>query len=71
MLTIIKIAIYIGSLTILEDLILRVKPKIHIFGHNHDEPGYEIYRFDGEEILFINASKTYDITPFIFDYYYD
>jgi Icc-related predicted phosphoesterase len=24
---------YIGSLTILEDLILRVKPKIHIFGH--------------------------------------
>ena len=23
----------IGSLTLLEDLILRVKPKIHIFGH--------------------------------------
>ena len=61
----------IGSLTLLEDLILRVKPKIHIFGHNHDKPGFQIYEYEGEEILFINASKTYDRDPFIFEYYYD
>ena len=61
----------IGSLTLLEDLVLRIKPKIHIFGHNHDEPGYKIYKFDGELILFINASKTYGSKPFVFDYYYD
>ena len=61
----------IGSLTLLEDLILRVKPKIHIFGHNHDQSGFKIYEYDGEEILFINASRVVDRDPFIFDYYYD
>ncbi|ORX76915.1 Metallo-dependent phosphatase [Anaeromyces robustus] len=61
----------IGSLTLLEDLILRVKPKIHIFGHNHDEPGYKIFEYNEEEILFINASKVHGKTPIIFDYYYD
>ena len=61
----------IGSLTLLEDLVLRVKPKIHIFGHNHDEPGYRIYEINGEQILFINASKTYSTNPLTFDYYYD
>jgi Icc-related predicted phosphoesterase len=61
----------IGSLAILEDLILRVKPKIHIFGHNHDEPGYQIYEFEGEKFLFVNASKTYGTKPIVFDYYYD
>ena len=62
---------HIGSLSLLEDLILRVKPKIHIFGHNHDEPGFRIYEYDSEEILFINASKAFSNDPFVFDYYYD
>ena len=61
----------IGSLTLLEDLILRVKPKIHIFGHNHDESGYKIYEYNGEQILFINASRVVPYKPFTFDYYYD
>ena len=61
----------IGSLCILEDLVLRVKPKIHIFGHNHDEFGYKIYEYEGEEILFINASRAFGRTLFYFDYYYD
>ena len=61
----------IGSLTLLEDLILRVKPKIHIFGHNHDESGYRIYEYNGEQILFINASKTFSTNPFTFDYYFN
>ena len=61
----------IGSLTLLEDFVLRLKPKIHIFGHNHDEPGYKIYEYDGEEILFINASKTFGQNPFFFEYNYD
>ena len=61
----------IGSLTLLEDLVLRVKPKIHIFGHNHDQPGYQIYELNGEEILFINASKTFGQFPFFFEYHYD
>lgn len=61
----------LGSLSILEDLILRVKPKIHIFGHNHDLEGYQIYKFEDEEFLFINASKAFGGTPFSFDYYYD
>ena len=63
---------YLGSLSILEDLILRVKPKIHIFGHNHDIQGYQIYEYGGEEFLFINASKAFgDTIPFSFDYYYE
>ena len=62
----------IGSLSILEDLVLRVKPKIHIFGHNHDEPGYKIYEYDGEEILFINVARAFgNHNPFTFQYYYD
>ena len=60
----------LGSLSLLEDLILRVKPKIHIFGHNHDIEGYQIYKYEDEEFLFINASKAFGI-PFYFDYYYD
>jgi Icc-related predicted phosphoesterase len=60
----------IGSLTLLEDLILRVKPKIHIFGHNHDSPGYSIYEYEGEEILFVNAAVPIGAQQ-IFDYYYD
>ena len=61
---------HIGSRSLLEDLILRVKPKIYIFGHNHDSPGISIYEYEGEEILFVNASIPYG-TPLIFDYYYD
>ena len=61
----------LGSLTLLEDLILRVKPKIHIFGHNHNQPGYKIYEYNGEKILFINASKAFSTNPFTFDFYFD
>ena len=61
---------HIGSKSILEDLVLRVKPKIHIFGHNHDSPGYSIYEYEGEEFLFVNASVPIG-TQQIFDYYYD
>ena len=55
--------------SILEDLVLRVKPKIHIFGHNHDSPGYSIYEYHGEEILFVNAAVPIG-TQQIFDFYY-
>ena len=61
---------HIGSKSILEDLVLRVKLKIHIFGHNHDSPGYSIYEYEGEEFLFVNASVPIG-TQQIFDYYYD
>ena len=61
---------HIGSRSLLEDLILRVKPKIHIFGHNHDLLGFSIYEYEGEEILFVNASAPLGV-QFIFDFYYD
>ena len=61
---------HIGSQSLLEDLVLRVKPKIHIFGHNHDSPGFSIYEYEGNEILFINAAVPFG-DPIIFDYYYD
>ena len=61
---------HIGSRSLLEDFILRVKPKIHIFGHNHDLPGFSIYEYEGEEILFVNASAPLGV-QFIFDFYYD
>lgn len=63
--------IKIGSLTLLEDLILREQPSIHVFGHNHDEYGYKIYEFKGKEILFINSSVKKSSNPIVFDYYYD
>ena len=61
----------IGSLTLLEDLILRVNPKIHIFGHNHNQPGYKIFEYENQEILFINASLTFGKKAIFFEYYYD
>lgn len=56
-----------GSTCVLFDLILRVKPKLHIFGHNHDKHGFMKTVIDGEECLFLNAS----ITPHSFKYCYD
>lgn len=56
-----------GSTCLLNDLILRERPKVHIFGHNHDVNGMMLGKVDGDEIMFINCSQS----PIIFDYLYD
>lgn len=63
-----------GSETLLEEVLIRIKPKFHIFGHIHD--AYGIYILDDDkntnDTVFINASilnEEYDVQnePIIFE----
>eukprot|EP01080_Neovahlkampfia_damariscottae_P003801 gene3801-6962_t len=47
--------------------ILSVKPKVHIFGHVHDDAGYRIE----SGILRINAAMDLNNKAYYFDYYYE
>ena len=42
--------------------ILSIKPKVHVFGHVHDQPGFEI----NSEILRINSAKLEFFFSFFF-----
>ena len=58
-----------GDLVLL-NRVMSVKPKIHCFGHNHDEPGVmrvlhsiDASAFPGKSTLFINASMARSVLP--------
>eukprot|EP00727_Mastigamoeba_balamuthi_P001002 m51a1_g109 hypothetical protein (252) ;mRNA; f:329216-330104 len=55
-----------GSLFLRNRLVARLQPKLHVFGHNHDQPGAELGTFEtGRQCLFVNAA----ITPTMVTYY--
>ena len=49
--------------------VCKIRPKIHCFGHNHDEPGVirvlysEDFTYPGEATLFVNAAMARAIIP--------
>ena len=62
---------HIGSKYLRREIAARIHPKIHIFGHNHDESGAKIGTYEnGDKTLFVNASVTYTKKPFLIEYHY-
>lgn len=58
-----------GSLELLKEISMK-KPKVHIFGHNHDEPGILTSTEKvKDKILFVNAAQLIAKKPVVFDYY--
>lgn len=62
---------FIGSKYLRSEIANRIHPKIHIFGHNHDQCGAKLARFEnGDECLFVNACVMFSRKPFLIEYHY-
>jgi Icc-related predicted phosphoesterase len=59
-----------GSPSLIKEIRRRIQPRVHCFGHVHDDPGY-IYDKDDTGTLFINAAADLTSRPFKFNYYVD
>ena len=55
--------IHVGSVALRRNVLERVRPTVHLFGHNHDEAGMR----RTEEVLFINAAQKLHRQPMTFD----
>jgi len=62
-----------GCITLRKEVLERVKPKLHVFGHNHPYHGACLYSKDGDNIYFVNAASqilgSHLHHPVIIDYY--
>lgn len=62
---------HIGSKYLRSEISTRIHPKIHIFGHNHDQSGMMIGTYEnGDQTLFVNASVRYTRQPLLVEYKY-
>lgn len=62
---------HIGSKYLRNEISKRIRPKIHIFGHNHDESGMKLAVFDdGTKSLLVNCSIMYTRRPLVVEYHY-
>jgi hypothetical protein len=59
-----------GSENLARDIFQRIKPKIHCFGHVHDDQGYR-YQKDVIQTMSINAATDFTKTCFKFTFYVD
>ena len=59
-----------GSKNLAEEIQQRIKPKVHCFGHVHDDQGYK-YCEGSPGTLFINAAADFSAKCFKFDLYID
>lgn len=62
----------IGDPILLKHIVERIKPKLHIFGHIHEDPGVKIYENSDQSIIFGNATcvnNTYSVcnSALVFD----
>jgi len=57
---------HVGCPNLLNTVVTQVKPKVHVFGHVHDQPG--ICAAKDHDIIFVNAAQYYIMKPFVFDY---
>ena len=59
-----------GSRRLLNEMIGRIQPRVHCFGHVHDDFGYRSNQF-GLDTLFINAAADLTKLTIQFDFYVD
>jgi len=78
---------HVGCSRLLDTIVMRVKPKVHVFGHVHFKRGVHVLQLpknqdqkistsipSSPQIVFINAAVhrgRYLNQPIVFDYYYD
>lgn len=64
---------HIGCSILRKEVLERVKPKLHVFGHNHSYHGASLYSGDGDKIQFVNAASQIFASnlhkPIVVDYY--
>eukprot|EP01083_Nonionella_stella_P146198 459460_1 len=56
-----------GNIDLWNEVIHRIKPKCHLFGHDHDYPGYKRYK----NTIFINSAMEHHEIPHAFDAVFD
>ncbi|CAF3912366.1 unnamed protein product [Adineta steineri] len=59
-----------GSASLIKEIRQRIQPRVHCFGHVHDDPGHK-YDQDDTGTLFINAATDLSNRPFKFNFYVD
>jgi predicted phosphodiesterase len=59
-----------GSKSLIKEIRQRIQPRVHCFGHVHDDPGYK-YDQDDTGTLFINAATDLSNQSFKFIFYAD
>ena len=59
---------YWGSTNLLNEIIGRIRPRVHCFGHVHDDFGYTFNKF-GLDTLFINAATDLTKQTIQFNFY--
>ncbi len=59
-----------GSRSLRKEIVQRIQPRIHCFGHVHDDAGYKYDQY-GSGTLFINAAADLTRKSFKLNFYLD